>query len=67
MTKVIIRQRYRTRIEHNPTSGHSWPVDEPLQQWEVVGSLGVDSTHRTEARAQHGAAVLQAFYDKFDL
>ena len=67
MTEVIVRQKYMTKVVKNPVSGHSWQEDTPLNSWEVVGAVGVVSTHKSSIVAEKVAKEWQEFYDKFNL
>lgn len=60
----VLEIRKRT-YEHNPISGHSWPVEGPITGYEVRTPLGVVSKHRSLAKAEKAAAEWQAFYDKY--
>jgi len=67
MTKVIVRQKQQSKVVKNPVSGHSWQEDTPVNFWEVVGAVGVISTHKSSIVAEKVAKEWQEFYDKFNL
>lgn len=46
------QRQYRSVVQHNPNSGHSWTVDQPLNKWDIVSPLvGVIQTVNSEDRA----------------
>ncbi len=66
-TKVLIREHFDRFAKKNPVSGHKWTEYGPTTSYQVIGAVGVHSTHRTEKGAKKEAQALQEFYDKFDL
>lgn len=58
-------QRSKTTYKKCKTSGHEFPEMSLLPTFDVIGPLGIHSTHRSEKAADAAAKELEAFYQKF--
>lgn len=67
MTTVSIREVFTRQNKVNPVSGHEWTEHGPTTSFQVIGAVGIHSTHRTITGAEKAKQELQDFYNKFNL
>ena len=65
MTKLRIREVFKTVWKTNPISGHSWPEHGVTTAWEVVGPFGAVGSFKSEKRAEKELADWTAFYESY--
>lgn len=63
--EIRVRAVRKTQWKKNPVSGHEWPEYGPATGWEVVGPLGVVSTHKTPEKAEKAEAEAKAWRDYY--
>ena len=65
--EVRVRAIQKRIDKKNPISGHEWTEYGPVTGYQVVGPLGVWSTHRSEEAAITEAVALAEHYKRYPI